>query len=85
MNGGCRFALQAQRKFLEQVRIFEKSKILWNHGRILLCPSSGEEVYSTFGVDTELFRDSLWTEPSSNVRDLKIEVSGFYPAWHAGV
>ena len=72
VNGGCRFALQAWRKFLDQVRILAKSKILWNHGRIFLCPGSGEELYSTFGVDTELLRDSIWTEPS-----------WFYPAWQA--
>ena len=72
MNRGCRFALQAQRKFLDKVRILAKSKILWNYGRILLHPGKGEELYSTFGVDTELFRDSIWTEHSCNVRGLKL-------------
>ena len=38
VNGGCRFALQARLKFLDQVRILSKSNITWNHGRILLCP-----------------------------------------------
>ena len=38
VNGGCRFALQARFKFIDQVRILAKSRILWNHGRILLCP-----------------------------------------------
>ena len=51
VNKGCRFSLQAQSKFIDQVRIRAKSKILWNHGRILLCPGSGEELYSTFRVD----------------------------------
>ena len=51
VNKGCRFALQARSKFIDQVRIRAKSKILWNHGRILLCPGSGEELYSTFRVD----------------------------------
>ena len=71
MNGCHRFALQARSKFIDQVRILAKSKILWNHGRILLCPGYGEELYSTFGVDTELLRDSIWTEPGCNVRGLK--------------
>ena len=71
MKGDCRFPLQARRKFSDQVRIFAKSKILWNHGRILLCPGTGEELYSTFRVDTELLSDSIWTEPSCNVRGLK--------------
>ena len=71
VNGGCRFALPAWRKFLDQVRILAKSKILWNHGRILLCPGSGEELYSTFGVDMEFLKDSIWTEPSCNVKGLK--------------
>ena len=75
VNGGCRFALQAWRKFLDQVRIPAKSKILWNHGRIPLFPGPGEELYSTYGVNTELLRDSVWTEPSCNVRALKRPVS----------
>ena len=70
MNGGCRFALQAWRKFLDQFRILVKSKILWNHDRILLRPGAREKLYSTFGVDTELLRDSIWTEPSCNVKGL---------------
>ena len=36
VNRGSRFALQACRKFLDQVRILVKLKILWNHGAILL-------------------------------------------------
>ena len=71
VNGSWRFALQAWRKFLDQVRILTKSKILWNHGRILLCPRSGKELYSTFGVNMEMLRDSIWTEPCCNVRGLK--------------
>ena len=63
--------LQDRRKFLDQVRILAKSKILWNHGRILLHPGTREELYSTFGVDTELLRDSIWNEPSCNSRGLK--------------
>ena len=71
VNGGCRFALQDRRKFLDQVRILAKSKILWNQGRILLCPRFGEVLYSTFGVDMELLKDFIWTKPSCNVRGLK--------------
>ena len=71
MNGGCRFALQALRKFLNQVRILAKSKILWNRGRILLCSWSGEELFFTFKVDMELLKDSIWTELSCNARGLK--------------
>ena len=63
--------IQAPRKFLDQVRILAKSKILLNHGRILLCPSPGDKLYFTFGVDIELLSDNLWTEPSFNVRGLK--------------
>ena len=44
VNGGCRFALQASRKFLDQVRILAKTKILWNQSRILLSPGAGERV-----------------------------------------
>ena len=36
VNGGCRFALQARLKFIDQVRILPKPRTLWNHGRILL-------------------------------------------------
>ena len=36
VNGGCRFALQARQKFLDQVRILIKAKIFWNHDWILL-------------------------------------------------
>ena len=71
VNGGCRFALQERNKFIDQVRILAKSKILWNHGRILVCSGPGEKLYSTFGVNMDLFQDSLWTEPSSNIRSLK--------------
>ena len=71
MNGGCSFALQVPSKFIDQVRILAKSKILCNCDRILLCPGSGEKLYSTFGVDIELLKDSIWTEPSCNVRALK--------------
>ena len=35
VNGGCRFALQARVKFIDQVRILAKTRILWNHGRVL--------------------------------------------------
>ena len=35
VNGGCRFALQARVKFIDQVRILVKNRILWNHGRVL--------------------------------------------------
>ena len=47
-NGGCRFALQARNKFTDQVRILAKSRILWNHSWILLCPGPGEILYSTW-------------------------------------
>ena len=75
VNGGCRFALQAPSKFIDQVRILAKSKILCNHGRILLCPGYREKLYSTFGVNMELVKDSIWIEPSCNVRGLKQPVS----------
>ena len=35
VNGGCRFALQVCRKFLDLVWILIKAKILWNHDQIL--------------------------------------------------
>ena len=38
VNGGCRFALQARYKFIDQVRILARTRILWNHGRVLLSP-----------------------------------------------
>ena len=63
--------IQARSKFLDQVRILAKANILWNHGRVLLCPGPGDKLYFTFGVDTELLRDDLWTEPSFNVGGLK--------------
>ena len=71
VNGGCRFALQARYKFIDQVRILAKSRILWNHGRIFLCPGPGDILYSTFGVNRDLFQESLWTELCSNLRGLK--------------
>ena len=67
--------IQAQKQFIDQVRTLAKSKILWNHGIVLLCPSPGDKLYSTFGVDKELLRDALWTEPSFNVRGLKLPES----------
>ena len=71
VNGTCRFMLQACRKFLDQVRVLAKSKILWNHGRILLRPRAGEELYATFAVNAELLRDSIWVESSCNTRGLR--------------
>ena len=85
-NGGCRFALQARFKFLDQVRIFAKSNITWNHGRILLCQGYEENVYSTFGVSMESFQDTVWSETTSSRRGLKKPASiqqgmlQFYPA-----
>ena len=49
VNGSFRFAIQAQSKFLDQVRILAKAKIL-------LCPSPQDKLNSTFGVNTELLR-----------------------------
>ena len=69
---GCRFALQARFKFIDQVRILAKTKILWNHGRVLLCPTLGEIYYSTFGVNLDQFQDAIRTEPCCNLRGLKI-------------
>ena len=65
VNEGCRFALSARNNIIDQARI------LWNHGRILLCPNPGEILFSTFGVNMDLFQDSLWTEPCSNLKGLK--------------
>ena len=70
-NGGCRFALQARFKFLDQVRILAKSNITWNHGRILLCPAYEVHLYATFGVSMNLFQDTVWNEPTSSRRGLK--------------
>ena len=42
VNGGCRLALQARVKLIDQVRILAKTRILWNHDRVLLCPGSRE-------------------------------------------
>ena len=53
VNGGCRFALQARVKFIDQVRILAKTRILWNHGRVLLCLSPGEILYAIFGIKLE--------------------------------
>ena len=71
VNGGCRFALQARLKFLDQVRILSKSNITWNHGRILLCPGFDETVYATFGVPVDSFQETIWREPTSSRRGLK--------------
>ena len=71
IKGGCRFALQAHRKFLDQVRILVKTKILWNHGRIILSPGAREELYASFGVNLELLRDSIWVEASNSSRGLR--------------
>ena len=71
VNSGCRFALQARFKFAYQVRILAKSRILWDHGRILLCPGPFEILYSTFRVHMDLFKESLWTEPCSYLRGLE--------------
>ena len=85
VNGRCRFALQARHKFIDQVRILAKSKIPWNHGRVLLCPGVGEKIYATFGIDKAIFQDTLWMEPSSSGRGLKRPASiqpgmlEFYP------
>ena len=49
VNGGYRFALQATSKFIDQVRILAKSKILWNHGRILLASGPTEFFFLHFG------------------------------------
>ena len=54
MNGGCRFALQARVKLIDQVRILAKTRILWNHGRVLLCPGSREILYATFVLNWNL-------------------------------
>ena len=59
VNGGCRFALQARVKFIDQVGILAKTRILWNHGRVLLCPGPGEILYSKFGVNLEPFLGTL--------------------------
>ena len=63
VNGGCRFALQARFKFIDQVRILAKTRILWNHGRILLCPGPREKLYSTFGVNLEPFLGTTIAKP----------------------
>ena len=45
--------------------------VLWNHGRVLLCPTVGEIYYSMFGVNLDQFQDAVWTEPCCNLRGLK--------------
>ena len=71
VNGGCRFALQARLKFLDQVRILSKSNITWNHGRILLCLGFDEISYATFGIPVESFQEAVWTEPTFSRSGLK--------------
>ena len=71
VNGGCQFVLQVRFKFIDQVRILAKFRIHWNHGRILLCPGLGDILDSTFGVNMDLFQESLWNEPCSNFRGLE--------------
>ena len=71
VNGGCRFSLQARFKFIDQVRILAKNRILWNHGRILLNPGPGKRLYSTFGVNLKPFQGALWIDPCSNYRGLE--------------
>ena len=72
VNGGCRFALQSRSKFIDQVRILAKSRIRWNHGRILLVPGPGEIFFSTFGVNMDLILDpSIWKEPCFKCRGLE--------------
>ena len=66
VNGGCIFALQSRFKFIDQVRILAKTRILWNHGRVLLCLCPGEILFSTFGVNLETFLDTC-----SNSRGLE--------------
>ena len=75
VNGGCRFALQARITFLEQVRIFSKSNISWNHGRILLSPGYNEIEHARFGIPVEYFQEVSWTEPIVSRRGLKRPVS----------
>ena len=71
VNGGCRFALQARLKFLDQVRILAKSNITWNHGRILLGLGSNETFYATFGIPEEDFKGAVWSEPTITRRGLR--------------
>ena len=68
---GCRFALQACRKFLDQVRILIKTKILWNYDLILLSPGAGEELCATFGVKTDALEDSVLIEPINGSKGLR--------------
>ena len=70
VNGGCRFALQARMKFIDQVRILAKSNITWNHGRILLGLGLEEINYATFGIPVEDLRVALWNDPTSSRRGL---------------
>ena len=71
VNGGCRFALQARVKFIDEVRILTKTRILWNHGRVLLCLGSGEILYATFGVKMKPSLGISWTDPCSTFRGLE--------------
>ena len=71
VNGGRRFTLQARVKFIDQVRILAKTRILWNHGRVLLCPDSEEILYATFGVNLEPSLGTSWTNPCSTSRGLE--------------
>ena len=71
VNGGCRFALQARLKFIDQLRILAKSNITWNHGRILLRLGLNETNYATFGIREEDLRGALWNEHTSTRRGLR--------------
>ena len=71
VNRGCKFALQSRWKFLDQVRILIKGKILWNHDRILLSPGAGEELYATFQVKTDPLENSVWIELINPSRGLR--------------
>ena len=71
VNGGCRFALQARVQFIDQVRILPKTRMLWNHGRVLLCLSPGEILYATFVVNLKPSLGISWTDPCSTSRGLE--------------
>ena len=58
-------------RFLDQVMILIKIKILWNHDQILLCPGAGEELYASFGVKTNALENSVWIEPINHSRGLR--------------
>ena len=81
VNEGCRFALQARVKFLDQVRILSKSNITWNHGRILLCPGFDATSYATFGIPVDSFQETIWSEPTSSRRGLKRPASIQEECW----